>query len=155
MGDWSGPVAAAVMNGQLTVAYPGQNTVNVLTSTDGQTWSSGSGFAGIATWMASGLAMCQVVYADNDPIVLTHARALLSGSADTTSYVHADIRDTGEILRQAARTLDLSRPVAIVLFGILQLIPDDDDPYAIVGRLTEAVCPGSYLVISQIGRAHV
>jgi O-methyltransferase involved in polyketide biosynthesis len=84
-----------------------------------------------------------------DPIVLTHARALLTGSGGTTSYVEADIRDTGKILSQAAGTLDFSQPVAIILLGILQLIPDADDPYAVLDRLTEAVCPGSYLVISH------
>lgn len=92
---------------------------------------------------------CRVVYADNDPIVLTHARALLTGAGGTTSYVDADIRDTGKILDQADAQLDFGQPVAVILLGILQLITDADDPYAIVGTLTGAVCPGSYLVISH------
>jgi SAM-dependent methyltransferase len=92
---------------------------------------------------------CRVVYADNDPIVLTHARALLTGSAGTTSYVEADIRDTGKILSRAAGLLDFSRPVAVILLGILQLIPDADEPQAVVDRLLNVLSPGSYLVISH------
>jgi len=91
----------------------------------------------------------RVVYADNDPIVLSHARALLTSSSGRTAYVHADIRDTGKILDAARSTLDLSLPVAITLLGVLQLIPDADDPYGIVTQLTEAIVPGSYLVISH------
>jgi hypothetical protein len=92
---------------------------------------------------------CRVVYADNDPIVLAHARALLAGVEGTTSYLDADIRDTGKILGHAAAQLDLKQPVAVILLGILQLIEDRDDPYAIVGALSGACCPGSYLMISH------
>ncbi len=92
---------------------------------------------------------CRVVYADNDPIVLTHARALLTSTGGVTAYVDADIRDTGKILRAAARTLDFEMPVAIILLGILQLIPDSDNPHGIVTRLAEAIPSGSYLVISH------
>jgi SAM-dependent methyltransferase len=94
-------------------------------------------------------AGCRVVYADNDSIVLAHARALLTGANGATSYVHADLRDTGEILSEAAKLLDFSEPVAVILLGILQLIPDADDPWAIARHLAGAVCPGSYLVISH------
>jgi S-adenosyl methyltransferase len=93
---------------------------------------------------------CQVVYVDNDPVVLTHARALLtSGPEGVTDYIHADLRDTREILESAARTLDFSRPVAVTLLAILHLIPDTDDPRGIVATLMAAVPPGSYLAISH------
>ena len=91
-----------------------------------------------------------VVYVDNDPVVLTHARALLvSGTQGHTSYIDADLRDTGRILAEAAQTLDFSRPVAIMLMAILQHIDEAEDPYAIVSSLLEAVPPGSYLAISH------
>ena len=90
----------------------------------------------------------RVVYVDNDPIVLSHARALLTGSrAGTTSYLDADLRDTAKILTEAAALLDFRQPIGVLLIGILQLIPDEDDPHAIVARLVEAVPPGSWLAI--------
>jgi hypothetical protein len=92
----------------------------------------------------------RVVYVDNDPIVLAHARALLtSDPPGATDYIDADLRNTGAILAQAARTLDFSRPVAVMLVGILQCIPDEDDPRQIVAALMDAVPPGSYLAISH------
>ncbi len=92
----------------------------------------------------------RVVYVDNDPIVLTHARALLaSGPHGATAYVDADLRDPGTILAQAARTLDFTQPVAIMLLLILHLIPDEAGPYQIVAQLLDAVPPGSHLVISH------
>ena len=92
----------------------------------------------------------RVVYVDNDPIVLTHARALLtSDPAGATDYIDADLRNTGTILAQAARMLDFSRPVAVMLVGILQCIPDEDDPPGIVAVLMDAVPPGSYLAVSH------
>ena len=91
-----------------------------------------------------------VVYVDNDPVVLTHARALLvSGDQGHTNYIDADLRDTGRILAEAALTLDFSRPVAIMLMAILQHIDEAEDPYAIVDSLLAAVPPGSYLAISH------
>jgi hypothetical protein len=91
-----------------------------------------------------------VVYVDNDPVVLTHARALLvSGRQGHTNYIDADLRDTGRILAEAALTLDFSRPVAIMLMAILQHIDEAEDPYAIVDSLLAAVPPGSYLAISH------
>ena len=90
----------------------------------------------------------RVVYTDNDPMVLSHARALLTDSAPgSCAYVHADLRDTGAVLTAAAQTLDLTGPVAVLLVSVLHLIPDTDDPYAIVSRLMEATAPGSHLVI--------
>ena len=92
----------------------------------------------------------KVVYVDNDPIVLAHARALLTSTPDgDTAYVDADLRDTAKVLEGAARTLDFSRPVAVMLLMILQYIPDSDDPWGIVTRLLEAVPSGSYLVVSD------
>jgi len=92
----------------------------------------------------------RVVYVDNDPIVLAHARALLtSDPPGATDYIDADLRNTGAILAQAARTLDFSQPVAVMLVGILQCIPDEDDPRRIVAALMDAVPPGSYLAVSH------
>jgi hypothetical protein len=93
----------------------------------------------------------RVVYVDNDPIVLAHARALLTSSPEgATAYIDADLRATSEILKQAADVLDFGQPVAVMLLGILQGIPDREEPGAIVGRLMDAVPSGSYLAISQI-----
>jgi hypothetical protein len=93
---------------------------------------------------------CRVVYADNDPIVLAHARALLTSQPQgATDYIEADLRDTQFILDTAARTLDFTRPVAIVLLAILHLIQDEEDPYGIVATLMAAVPPGSYLMLSH------
>ena len=92
----------------------------------------------------------RIVYVDNDPIVLLHARALLTSSPEgTTIYIEADLRETGKILEQAARILDFSQPVAIMLLGVLHCVPDADDPAAIVARLLAAVPPGSYLAIAH------
>jgi len=90
----------------------------------------------------------RIVYADNDPMVLAHARALLTGTTPgTVSYLDADLRDTAKILTEAAALLDFTKPVGVLLVGILQLIPDEDDPRAIVTRLMQAVPPGSWLAI--------
>jgi trans-aconitate methyltransferase len=94
----------------------------------------------------------RVVYVDYDPIVLAHARALLtSGETGDTQYIDADLRDTATILDRAAEFLDFSRPVAITLVAILHAIPPADDPYAIVAKLLDAVPPGSYLAVSHLG----
>jgi hypothetical protein len=93
----------------------------------------------------------RIVYVDNDPIVLTHARALLtSDPRGQTAYISADIQDTDTILREAAHTLDFTQPVAVMLLAILHFIPDSDDPDGIVARLMQAVPSGSYLVISHV-----
>ena len=95
---------------------------------------------------------CRVVYVDNDPMVLTHARALLVGVTAPTAYVDADLRDTGKVLAEAARLLDFSKPVAVMLISVLHLIPDENDPHAIVTRLMEAVPSGSWLMLSHPAR---
>jgi len=90
------------------------------------------------------------VYVDNDPLVLSHARALLTSSPEgVTAYLDADLRDTGDILEQAAGTLDFTQPVAIMLLAILHYIPDLDEAQQTVGRLMSAVPSGSYLTISH------
>ena len=92
----------------------------------------------------------RVVYVDNDPIVLAHAKALLaSGPQGATQYVDGDIRDPAAILEAAASTLDFSQPVALMLLGMLHLVPDSEDPYRIVAGLMDALAPGSYLAISH------
>jgi hypothetical protein len=85
----------------------------------------------------------QTIY---DPIVLAHARALLTSAPEgQTAYLDADANDPDTILAKAAGTLDFSRPVAVTLLSILQVIKD---PYAVTSRLVDAVPSGSYLVIS-------
>jgi S-adenosyl methyltransferase len=93
----------------------------------------------------------RIVYVDNDPIVLAHARALLTSDPQgATGYLDADARDTSSILTGAAELLDFSEPVAVMLIAILQLIADDDDPYQLVAELTAAVPSGSFLVITHV-----
>jgi len=95
----------------------------------------------------------RIVYTDNDPVVLSHARALMaSGPQGSCDYIDADLRDTDRILQQAAKTLDFGQPVAIMLIAVLHCIPDSDDPHAIVRRLLAAVPAGSYVALSHPGR---
>ena len=94
----------------------------------------------------------RVVYVDNDPIVLAHARALLaSGPEGACAYIDADARDPDKILahQKLRDTLELSEPVALMFFGIMQFIPDDVGPHAIITRLLGALPSGSYLAIQQ------
>jgi O-methyltransferase involved in polyketide biosynthesis len=92
----------------------------------------------------------RIVYVDNDPVVICHAQALLTSSPQgQTDYLHADLRDTAEILTGAAKTLDLSQPVAVLLIGVLHFIPDADEPHAVVARLMAALPPGSFLAIGH------
>jgi hypothetical protein len=94
---------------------------------------------------------CRIVYVDNDPLVLAHARALLTGTREgACGYVDADVRDTSTILKQAAQTLDLTKPVAVLLLAVLHLIPDADSPAAIVARLADGLAPQSYVAISHM-----
>jgi hypothetical protein len=90
----------------------------------------------------------RIVYVDNDPVVTSHAGALLTGSPDgVTDYLDADLRDPATILAGAAPALDFSQPVAILLIGVLHFIAEPDNPYEIVARLMDAVPSGSYLAI--------
>jgi S-adenosyl methyltransferase len=91
----------------------------------------------------------RVVYVDNDPIVLAHARALLTSSPEgATAYVDADLRDSARILT-AAEILDLTKPVALMLLGILGHIGSDEEPASIVHALLDGLPSGSYLVIAD------
>jgi hypothetical protein len=91
----------------------------------------------------------RVVYVDNDPIVLVHARALLDTTPEgATAYIQADAQETELILRQAAATLDFSQPVAVMILAVTHLISDAGNPGGIVSRLMDAVVPGSYLALS-------
>jgi trans-aconitate methyltransferase len=92
----------------------------------------------------------RIVYVDNDPIVLTHARALLAGGPEgSIQYIDGDLRDVASIIGAAATTLDLTRPTALLLLGVLHLVQDVEGPYEIVTRLMDALPSGSYLVISH------
>ncbi|MBB6171419.1 O-methyltransferase involved in polyketide biosynthesis [Nocardiopsis mwathae] len=91
----------------------------------------------------------RVVYVDNDPVVLAHARALLVGDErGRTDYVHADLREPSDVLEQAARTLDFDRPVAVMLLGVLEFITDPGQDAAIVRTLMDALPSGSHLAVS-------
>src|SRR6266511_2626103 len=86
-----------------------------------------------------------VVYVDNDPLVLVHARALLTSSPEgVTDYVDADLHDPDKILQEAARTLDFTKPVALMLMGILGHVKDDEEVRSIIKRLMDAMPSGSY-----------
>ncbi|WP_304598501.1 SAM-dependent methyltransferase [Plantactinospora sp. BC1] len=90
----------------------------------------------------------RIVYVDNDALVLVHARALLASSPEgATDYVDADLRDTGTILREAARTLDLTKPVALFLMGILGHVESDDEAKSIIDGIMAALPSGSYLAM--------
>jgi hypothetical protein len=92
----------------------------------------------------------RVLYADNDPVVLVHAKALLDSTPEgACTFINADLRDPAGILEQARPTLDLDEPVAVMLLGILYYLTDAEDPYAIVRQLMAATVPGSYLMISH------
>ncbi len=92
----------------------------------------------------------RIVYVDNDPIIMVHARALLTSTPQgKTDYVQADLREPDTILQEAARTLDFTQPVGLMLLGILNFITDADEARAIVDRLMDALPSGSHLVISH------
>ncbi len=93
---------------------------------------------------------CRIVYVDNDPLVLVHARALLASTAEgACDYVDADVREPEVILERAARTLDFGRPVALMMLGILGNVWDDGEARAIRERLVGALPVGSYLVLND------
>ena len=92
----------------------------------------------------------RIVYVDNDPIVLSHAKALLKSNPEgACAYLDADLRDPDKILAEAADTLDFSQPVAVMLIAVLQVVADDDEASAIVKRLMGACVPGSFVTISH------
>ncbi len=93
---------------------------------------------------------CQVVYVDNDPLVLLHARALLASAPEgATSYLHADLREPADLLAGVGVMLDFGRPVAITILGVLWHILDDGQAREILSRLMAPAVPGSYLAIAH------
>ena len=100
----------------------------------------------------------RIVYVDNDPLVLAHARALLTSTPEgTTDYIDADLRDPATILSSATETLDFSQPVGLFLIGVLGHVPDDDEARSIMRRLLDALPSGSYLALADsinVGDAH-
>ncbi|GAA1510985.1 SAM-dependent methyltransferase [Streptomyces albidochromogenes] len=92
----------------------------------------------------------RIVYVDNDPLVLTHARALLVGSPEgATAYVDANLYEPEKVLAEAARTLDFEQPVALMLLNVLGHVADYQEARALVSRLVAALPSGSCLVISD------
>ncbi|WP_086779467.1 SAM-dependent methyltransferase [Streptomyces griseus] len=92
----------------------------------------------------------RIVYADNDPIVLRHAEALLVSSPEgATDYLHADVREPEAILELARKVLDFDRPIALSLIALMHFLRDEDDPYGITRTLVGALAPGSFLVLSH------
>ena len=99
----------------------------------------------------------RVIYVDNDPLVMVHARALLTArpGIGTTDYLEADVRSPEYILQEAAKTLDFGRPIGLMLIAIMHFIADEEDPYGIVARLVSALPSGSYLVLSHSTTDHL
>jgi len=94
---------------------------------------------------------CQVVSVDSDPVVVSLARARLPSTPHgSCEYVDADLRDTETILARAASTLDLARPVAVLLLAVLHFVGDADDPAAIVAALAGGIAPGSFIAVSDL-----
>lgn len=92
----------------------------------------------------------RIVYVDHDPVVISHARALLKSRPEgRTDYIQADLRDWDTIRAGAARTLDFSQPVAVLIIAVLHFIPDQEDPHATISRMVSALAPGSYLAIAH------
>ena len=102
---------------------------------------------------------CRIVYVDNDPLVLAHARALLvSRPEGACDYIDADMRYPEDILKAATRTLDLTQPVALLLIGVLGHINGYGAAREVVRRLLDAFPPGSYLALAdsvRVGQAHI
>jgi hypothetical protein len=95
----------------------------------------------------------RIVYVDRDPVVLAHAHQLLQGTPEgVVRYVYGDLRDPQPILREAATTLDISRPAAVLLFGILHFFADADDPRGLIGQIMAPLVPGSHLALTHLAR---
>ncbi|MBP2708443.1 SAM-dependent methyltransferase [Microbispora sp. RL4-1S] len=94
----------------------------------------------------------RVAYVDNDPIVLVHGRALLTGGPGTTSVIEADLRRPDDILShpEVLNVIDFDRPVALILVGVMHFITEQEDPYGLVERYKAAVPSGSHLLLSHI-----
>jgi ubiquinone/menaquinone biosynthesis C-methylase UbiE len=94
---------------------------------------------------------CRIVYVDNDPMVLSHARALLTNTTPegVTTYVHADVHDPDRIVSDARNVLNFNEPIAVMFFGILGHVADFDEARSIVGRVMAATPPGSFLALED------
>jgi hypothetical protein len=95
---------------------------------------------------------CRTVYADNDPLVTAHCRALLAAERDAApcTCIDADVRDPAALLDSAREVLDFTQPVAVLLLAVLHFLPDTDDPAAILGQLAAALAPGSLIAVSHV-----
>ncbi|MDT3446747.1 MULTISPECIES: SAM-dependent methyltransferase [unclassified Pseudofrankia] len=92
----------------------------------------------------------RIVYVDNDPLVLVHARALLASAAEgATAYIEADVHDPDKILTGAANVLDFSKPIAVMLLGVMGNVADLDEAYRIVASLRDALPSGSYIAVQD------
>ncbi|MDT0433818.1 MULTISPECIES: SAM-dependent methyltransferase [Streptomyces] len=92
----------------------------------------------------------RVVYVDNDPLVMAHARALLTSTPPgRTDHLDEDLRNVDAVLERASATLDFTRPVALLLLGVVMFVPEDEEAYGAVGRLMDALPAGSHLVLSH------
>jgi len=92
----------------------------------------------------------RIVYVDNDPVVLSHAQALLRSSPEgACAYIDADLRDPDAILAGAAKTLDFSQPVAVMLIAVMHFVGDDAEASTIMNRLMGGCVPGSYVALSH------
>jgi hypothetical protein len=104
--------------------------------------------------VAQGVApAARVVYVDNDPMVLAHARALLTSTPQgRTEYIDADVRKVESILRSPTllETIDLGKPVGLLLIAVMHFVADDEDPYGIVERLLDPLPAGSYLALTHL-----
>jgi len=99
----------------------------------------------------------RIVYADNDPLVLAHARALLTSSPQgRTAYIHADLRNPGAILADPATRdlLDFTQPIGLIMVAILHFVQDEDKPAQILSTLLDALPSGSYLAASHLTTEH-
>jgi len=97
----------------------------------------------------------RVAYVDNDPMVITHARAILTSAREgACAYIHADLRDPATILAEAAGVLDFDQPVGLLLLAVLHFLPDGDEAAKVLRTLLAALAPGSYLVLSHLTRDH-
>ena len=95
----------------------------------------------------------RIVYVDNEPIVLTHARALLTSTpTGATAYLDADVRDVDRIVEEARATVDFEKPVAVMSLMTMQFVPDNDEAYAVISRAVGVLPSGGYLVLpSRLG----
>jgi hypothetical protein len=94
---------------------------------------------------------CRVVYVDNDPLVLAHARALLTSTPQgVCDYLDADLHDPAAILAKAAAALDFTQPIGVLLLAVLHFLPDTDDPAGVVAALAGGIAPGSAIAISHL-----